>query len=870
MSLSFFRVYKTNRTTPHWPDYFNSTTLPYLYNTVFARTSSKTIDQGSLVIACPELVKLIQMLLRRRPRNAITQLLDAAYDVFSDSSAQDSPNKSAAISGKETYLIEYLRYVHHFDFEQAIFLPRYHTHIINWKYYPPRLTNFVFKTKTGELADRYGEGAQDRNLMFPPEIVQGSIHTQMLRYGALSVTLRRDLTWTLCAPVLEHIQSMIIPLSDIDRYLDSVERFQSLVSVIFKMDELLQSYELRQVLEDDDGQEEEEYDGEYDVRAIQRPLRHCLRDRNRQFRAMIAFVQRHTTLFRNQLFTAECPDNQTWPRTLRCPTEIQDAVMEPLPPLVRPTVIDNMNWRRIALQLKKTDLSLVKHYMPCGCCAEIDVAFQRLDPLLLKRCRSLRSLNMATSGRGSFLWAVEEKKAWNHCHSDHGRNVSSLFEPAPSLSSSYSLSYSSSSSFSPPLSLIPLERVLLGTTSTFTDELDDIVFGFGDTLKYLYAATTASISTTTPHDLRVGQNWRLPKLTTLKINLQTCRGQRLLVDPDFWALDLSEDLECISLVDIAERYHSRNIYSCRPMLTQLPKLTQITLQGWPALTFDPETLHSTPSLQDLQLRMSNRMDSFIPPLEDLMISFQDQDCLGSNISGTQFAASTKETESPIGQEHQQEAQQQSWHRRRPRWTWDWHLPNLISMDLRSEFAYLFQFRMLVNCPSLKKLTISIITSNSNSSQRRLSLQDFIVDPAIGSPSSTARLDHNDSQFIVVPSMKHLSFFGRWILDDDEVLEAMLGRTFRNVINVKVSEMSGFSLQAWVSTIRKLPKVKECSCGVATEEFLEAETLLALGLVRTPVERHNRVVDKTRPPIRDFRFSGEVWNLAEEIEKEKIQ
>jgi len=99
---------------------------------------------------------------------------------------------------------------------------------------------------------------------------------------------------------------MIIPLSDIDRYVNVVDRFQSLVSVTFKPDEFLEvsmrgSIGLRMIR--DFGQLYEE----------------CKRKRAQQFRAMIVFVQKHCQLFPNLLQEADCPPDCNWPDRQQCP-----------------------------------------------------------------------------------------------------------------------------------------------------------------------------------------------------------------------------------------------------------------------------------------------------------------------------------------------------------------------------------------------------------------------------------------------------------------------------------------------------------------------------------------------------------------------
>lgn len=45
----------------------------------------------------------------------------------------------------------------------------------------------------------------------------------------------------------------------------------------------------------------------------------------------------------------------------------------------------------------------------------------------------------------------------------------------------------------------------------------------------------------------------------------------------------------------------------------------------------------------------------------------------------------------------------------PQWTWDWFLPSLWELELTSEFAYRFEFRMLQSCPASSKLRLYMRT-----------------------------------------------------------------------------------------------------------------------------------------------------------------
>ncbi|KAG0040544.1 hypothetical protein BGZ83_002500 [Gryganskiella cystojenkinii] len=220
-----------------------------------------SLTHASPVLITPTVKSVTQSLLRQRPAGDISELLNLAYDVFSERqyannhpdrhdpvdenqhNNSNSNNNSNSISPKKPS-IDYISFILNFDFESCIYSPQcwgsHHRFIA--EDYPSLLATYTFKTKTGDLAVNFGEGAHDENLLLPLEVMtegRDGPKKNVFRYGALSVTLRRDLTWTLCSPVLEQIGSLIIPLSDIDRYLDSIERFKSLKSVKFIVDEVL-------------------------------------------------------------------------------------------------------------------------------------------------------------------------------------------------------------------------------------------------------------------------------------------------------------------------------------------------------------------------------------------------------------------------------------------------------------------------------------------------------------------------------------------------------------------------------------------------------------------------------------------------------
>ncbi|KAG0036267.1 hypothetical protein BGZ83_003860, partial [Gryganskiella cystojenkinii] len=342
-------------------------TLPCLYSQALTLPQVPSTFTSRVLIS-PAQKSVIQLLLRQRPAAEISELLNLAYDVFperqyannhpdhncdpvNDNQYNNSNKRSNSISPKKPSF-DYISFIPNFDFESYVYSPQCRTPQLNLfvENYPPHLASYAFRTKTGDLAENFGEGAHDENLLLPLEVMTKGRYTPKMiffRYGALSVTLRRDLTWTLCSPVLEQIQSLIVPLSDIDRYLNAIERFESLKSVTFMVDEVL--------------------DVKADHRGLQvdpnsrysQQLEEGLLRQNHQFTSMIEFVRLHSLLFRGQLRTANCSvDYESCPfrRPMECPHEILQTMKDYLPPLDKPRSIGPDNWQQISRKIHATDL----------------------------------------------------------------------------------------------------------------------------------------------------------------------------------------------------------------------------------------------------------------------------------------------------------------------------------------------------------------------------------------------------------------------------------------------------------------------------------------------------------------------------------
>jgi len=382
---------------------------------------------------------------------------------------------------------------------------------------------------------------------------------------------------------------------------------------------------------------------------------------------MIEFTQKHCEIFPNLLRVAECPDDFLWSRKMTCPSNIMDELKLCLPPLGAPGMIDSRNWRQVTLKLKRTDLGRVEiidllNTETIGASALL----WKNDPTFMARCRALHKLNLISPGAGSFQWAVKERKAW------------SLHQAALTSRAPFSTLTSDS-----PKEPISLRNVFLMTQHCFNDELDDVVFAFGDTLQFVdFSSDLQDEFMDEIAPFSIGREWRLPKIMKLKVSTPPLR---LLVDPDLY-LHLGNKLQSLELSDKATLpYEPQEIYTCQPFLESMAELTYIVLRGWPALTFHPENLHRAPNLKALELRMPRvyEMPQFYPSTEDLHASVSFTQHPQSFFPSSTTAVPT--TEMPYGTHSPTLDQPQQL------WTWDWYLPHLESLHLDNVFALLFQF-----------------------------------------------------------------------------------------------------------------------------------------------------------------------------------
>ncbi|KAG0286392.1 hypothetical protein BGZ96_009483 [Linnemannia gamsii] len=185
-------------------------------------------------------------------------------------------------------------------------------------------------------------------------------------------------------------------------------------------------------------------------------------------------------------------------------------------------------------------------------------------------------------------------------------------------------------------------------------------------------------------------------------------------------------IEDINDIAIAFKQYNCDEIVAYPPFVQLNHIEHLHLDGWTALTFDPSTLLSTTKLRHLSISVHatnvNDMDdyyfeNFIPPVDEL--------CRSYGIKTGQLAAVAEMDLAPPEVI-------------RPRWTWDWNLPLLSSLQLTAEFALLFEFRMLLGCPSLGWLYLVI-----RSIRDRRDVWDVSAQPCTPVPSQTRTISETD-------------------------------------------------------------------------------------------------------------------------------
>ncbi|KAF9901395.1 hypothetical protein EC991_006215 [Linnemannia zychae] len=543
-----------------------------------------------------------------------------------------------------------------------------------------------------------------------------------------------EATWSIANPILQQLESLTIPLADIKRYMDAISRLGKLEHVRFNLDETFRDL----------------YKAADDPRYV--ASNHAIKSTQ----AIVPFIKKHQRLFNGQLKSVSVCDVGRWHMTSAlCPREILWQVAQASPPLHRPRHLAPVNWLQLAGHPLSTDLSHVVSLTSKRHAAEW------LDSLvsvqeILARCRSLKKLSVLSLGKDGFKWAVQEKKAMldRLCRHDEGGQL--LLQE--SAASSHFTSHQGT------LELIPLSSIYIEELSA-SEEIDDLAFAFSQTLESLTVRKYLNMDLFHPTH-PIGQGWvHLPVLTKLII-----RGYWNRLEIDRNLLSHFPNLVCLELADYTTDYNCNNIASC--FVASLTSLEELELVGWSALTFHPETLSSTKRIKTLRMLTESVGDGshFIPPLEELNRSFGDMvletsassDEVGTTaISGTLTIGTSITAGSLVNF--------------RPRWSWDWQLPYLETLELTSEFAFRFQFRMLQGCPSLRSLSLNIFAYDDNYPRALTTADLFTTTLGTSSEARTRPLaELGMCRDRIVSGVMNLKLTGEWIIEDSMLGPFLLG------------------------------------------------------------------------------------------------
>ncbi|KAK3809852.1 MAG: hypothetical protein J3R72DRAFT_499072 [Linnemannia gamsii] len=572
--------------------------------------------------------------------------------------------------------------------------------------------------------------------------------------------LRREVTWAIARPILEQLRSLVVFVSDIRRFLGVVDRLVNLEKVRFSLDEVL-----------DYGEEYEEEDN-----MTEELINTAQKHKAESMRAVVEFVREHTRLFKDRLRSIDFIEgvNPTLPQQ-RCPVEIEMEIAALLPALEGPLRIHDRNWVQFLVDLPRMDLSTVERFDFPGGPQSWYERLCRHKPFY-QRCRSLKKLSMISLGPGTFKWAVEERQSMDRLlgcannaaaadrnHRQQGRGATST-----DSSEAYILEYG----------VVPLATVWISEYKTpFADEIDDIAIGFSQTLTNFEIAAVQGLALHLPRIMHIGHGWvDLPALTILTINAEDAR---LILDRRL--LTHCPNLICATFKDQTAEYRCQDITTC--LSANLAHAENISMEGWSALTFHPATFDTTKKLKYLLMTSgSSFARSFIPPPEELEHSFGIRN---NNYNPTAGPS----TIPPIIQ---------------PRWSWDWHLPMLTTINFSSEFAFRFQFRMLRGCPALDSLHLDINTTNDIRvpHYRTIINADLFTLPPSSSPSP---LDSSAPkpvpERIVATNLKKLSLSGCWIISDDVILAEFLAGMFPNLETFIGRTEGGFRFESMLNLIR---------------------------------------------------------------------
>ncbi|KAG0273142.1 hypothetical protein BGZ95_011039 [Linnemannia exigua] len=693
-----------------------------------------------------------------------------------------------------------------------------------WAIGPHRTSIYVSSPFTSPEVMAYIQTDEFKSLchmdrLYPQYVRRFHPETQLL-LQYFRVILIREANWALASPILGQLRTLTVPVADIGRYLSVVEQLASLEHVWFRMDEVFD-------YESTSGRGENWSIIGTTPQGIEF-TRKCKERKDAVMKDVIRFVKEHCRHFpAGTLKTARFSDAGLWPWVQQTfPEETQFEIFRSLPPLYRPVKLMPLNWLHFMVYPLTTDLGCVKEIEHRKTVSD---SFERLreNRQFLQNCRSLTALTIPSLGQGSFAWAVQEKRDLHALNTNNTSNEQGCEQGQRTFATL--LSNSSGLPAYLQHGLVPLEIVEIREfKEPFTDEVDDIAFAFSQTLKHLKADASSfavaqqqqHTSPLQPRSIYFGRGWvHLPVLSQLSLN---AKNARLIIDRQL--LVHCPNVEYVTLTDETHQYRCQDLLEkqlCVP--ASLAQLKMMSLVGWPALTFHPDTLHTTPNITHLKILTYPRNDAcYIPPIEELNRSYGLTSSSPSSSAtlnngagagagaGAGILEALPETTAII----------------RPHWSWDWHLPQLNSLKLTSEFAYRFQFRMLRGCPALDVLDLDIATLEGEH-PRFLNTSDFHL-PVTGTVDNEQRRQLR----IIAPHLRTLRLKGRWMFTN-QFLWLLLTQTFPSLAYLTEAGWGGgVTVAGLIRCIRASPnrhKLMQVEM-MTLPEIVYSEQRRALGMV----------------------------------------
>ncbi|KAG0293021.1 hypothetical protein BGZ96_003424 [Linnemannia gamsii] len=392
------------------------------------------------------------------------------------------------------------------------------------------------------------------------------------------VLLYRDVTWLFANPILEQLQSLTIPLSDIKRYTCIVCRMESLEHIRYLLDEVWIN----------------------PIIILGGSLPETMERKEVMLSMVVQMIKDHVRLFPSRLkMVSSCyqNDRNTYLGQF-IPKDVRLKIFRMLPPARRMKSLTGDIWIQLAAHPEATKLQYLETLcssMPGEQWFSTGYDYRQL----LQRCRNLKNLDIPPLGQGSFAWAVHEKKDHDsRIISNKGQEGGPWEEELQSHC------------------LVPLENVTITEQhKSLTDEVDNVAFAFSETLATI-TVTTLRIDTEVRW-IQFGRGWvDLPMLTRLDINVKFAR---LDIHPEL--LTHCPNVTFVKLADRTYGYRCQDIVPCQA--AQLANVESLLLVGWSALTFHQATLHSARKLTKLEitLEIDTEDGCFIPPPAELKWSY---------------------------------------------------------------------------------------------------------------------------------------------------------------------------------------------------------------------------------------------------------